>query len=352
MPSWTSNLRTAIGGSSSKPSPNPTQIRNKFYNSMREFTAWSPWGEKPDHTNKNSHYIEISGLFVKQYDYPAQVQKLINHGWKTGSKPSGPRPTGGFTLGRTRPDAPPGFQQQPAPFRQGVSRPLVNNWDHMTLFEQVGAYAFRGDTRPPEPIKSANGFHPPSSRTDDSYLQNIAEHFVEYMDRREGLHLDATGRAQMQHEVEAYLRSQVTPADRKLLVEYHFWREILSHEQLHLRGMTDESFLKGYISTTRDVDTARLGALGMLGGKGTQTTNDGWIYVLRVDSGFLLKTGVGGISKQEAEIAHMGPVLWDKLYGFVHIGVGAEKVVYIRNMFDQQDFKAFKLVLASLSAMV
>jgi hypothetical protein len=180
MPSWTSTLRSAVGGKSDAPSANPKQIRNKFYQNLREFTAWSPWGEKPDHTNANREYIPIAGLFVKQYDYAAELKKLIEFGWKAGTKPTGPRPVGGLSIGRSRPDVAPGFKEPPSPLRQAFGHKMVSNWDHMTLFEQVGAYSFRGDSRAPEAIKASGGFYPPSMRTDVDYIRAMAGEFANY----------------------------------------------------------------------------------------------------------------------------------------------------------------------------
>src|SRR4029079_2546475 len=117
---------------------------------------------------------------------------------------------------------------------------------------------------------------------------------------------DDQAQAQFVQQVQTYMRGQGDGS--KLFTEYHFWRTVLDNEQMHLKNMTNNSFLKAYISTTRDIEVARNGASGSLGGAGVQQSPFGWIYVLRVKSGFLLKQRVGGISKKEAEIAHLGPI--------------------------------------------
>lgn len=167
------------------------------------------------------------------------------------------------------------------------------------------------------------------------------------MNRREGLTLDAAGQANFTQQVLGFMRGQ--GQDGKLFAQYHLWRTLLENEEMHLQHMTNASFLKAYISTTRDIRKAREGAGGALGGGGIKQSKFGWIYALRIDSGFLLKTGVGGVTKKEAEIAHLGPIPWDNVYGFFGLEP-KDNTVYLRTGFDTQDQKAFRLVLASLSA--
>ncbi|MGJ5820240.1 hypothetical protein [Paludibaculum fermentans] len=352
-------LRARFGQRTEK-SAQPLQIRNKFYKDLREFTAWEPWGERLDHQDGNNGYIGITGMFVKQFNYSAELQKLINHGWKSSSpnRPATPSLTPrSVTIGTGR-----GGQETPCTLRAGFKRPagMLNAWDHMQMFEQVGAYAFRGDRRTPDQIRAVRGFQPPSARTDSSYMTSIAKEFVGYLKRRAlpGVSIPT------EEDMAGYLINQVSPADRGLLAEYHFWRKVLSNEQMHLQGMTNDSFLKGYVSTTRDVGKAREAADGSLGGAHGKprnldwdeecriTTLGHWVYALRVESGFLIKAGKGGITKHEAEIAHLGPLEWKEVYGFAGTGALGESTVYIRNMFQQQDYKAFCQVLAQLSSVV
>ncbi|MGC2661042.1 MAG: hypothetical protein WA324_24065 [Bryobacteraceae bacterium] len=224
----------------------------------------------------------------------------------------------------------------------------------MTQFEQVGAYTFRGDTRAPEDIERLDGFHPPSLRTDSFYVAKIAHEFVRYMERM-GLSLDAAGKAQLEKEVEGYMQNQ--PAtDRKMFTEYHMWRETLNRSSMHLQGMTDDPFLKAYISTTRDINVACYGAAGSLASDavGNQSSggDQGCVYVLRVDSGFLLKEGIGGISKNEGEVAHLGSIQWKNVYGFKRRAYGGsiDTNIYIRRELFDRDYAAFKQVLGSLSS--
>src|SRR3954447_14523705 len=134
------------------PAAYPTQIRNKFYSDFREFTAWNAWGPPTDHSYQNHKYIEMRDRFVKQYDYPAELQKMIDCGWKSGATPTGPRTTN-ISIGSAR-GAAPAPPEPDNPLRSGFSvgkgSRLACDWDHVTKFEQVAAFTFRGDTRPPE----------------------------------------------------------------------------------------------------------------------------------------------------------------------------------------------------------
>lgn len=322
------------------------QIRNKFYKDLREFTAWSPWGEPTGHTAKNDRYIAMRGRFVKQFNYPAELQKLIDYGWRSSATPKGPKRDNGIFLGNRRMVAATGAPPIPSPnpLSAGLGKQLVGNWDHISKFEQVAAYSFRGDTRPPEAIRAAGGFRPPSERTDTFYQDTIADQFCGYMERKEGMTLDPQSRTSLINDVKRYMANQ--GADSKMFAEYHFWRTVLDQQKMHIASMTRNSFLKAYISTTRDAQKAADASAGILGGVGVQQVSSGWIYCLRVKSGFLLKQGVGGIGQAEGEIAHLGPLDWKNVYGFMN---RQDREIYIRNLFDQDDAEAFNLVLRSFT---
>jgi hypothetical protein len=329
--------------SSSTHHSHPMQIRNQFYKGLREFTAWQPWGQPTGHNSSNDLYIEIKNHYVKRCDYPAELQKLIDFGWRTASAPKGARATG-FNIGGARASA--GAAEPGNHLRRGFGngKAIASNWDHVTKFEQVGAYAFRGDTRPPEQIMTAGGFQPPSQRSDDFYRTTIAEQFYEYMTRKEGLALSDGDKANFVEQVKRFMTLQ--GADSKLFSEYHFWRTVLDNQQMHIASMTVNSFLKAYISTTRDAQKAADASQGTLGGVGVQQVSYGWIYLLKIKSGFLLKKGIGGVGQTEGEIAHLGPVAWKHVFGFMH---RLDRQIYLRNYFDQEDYPAFQLALRSFS---
>jgi hypothetical protein len=336
----------------------PTSIPNQFYSKIKtrlDFDAYNPWGARPNHTNINTNFIPIAGLFVKQFDYPAELKKLVEFGWKSAKTRKGPRSTGGAVMGRGRS----GRRNPASPLRSFTNNDLVSDRDHMKLVEQVGAFTFRGDSRPAEEVEAADGFHPPISRTDAYYINVMAKKFVEYMAGR-GLRLDARAKARLVTEVDGYISKQ--PAtDRKMLSEYHLWHQVLTNLRLHIRAISDDSFMRGYIWTTRDIGVALGGAMGFLGGASTTTTkaavgDGGWIYVLRVESGFMLKTGAGG--RQDAAVAHLGPVKWKDVYGFRHRDMRRDESgrppsdtnIYIRAGLFQRDDFAFRLVLGALTS--
>lgn len=79
------------------------------------------------------------------------------------------------------------------------------------------------------------------------------------------------------------------------------WRNVLKNEEMHLGRMTDDSFLKGYTSTTRDIGQARNAGDGSLGGAGTGPGHDldfeqmlategafGWVYAMRPGASYAL----------------------------------------------------------------
>ena len=358
MPSYLDMIAKAAGkivpstSSAKTASTHPTQIRNQFYNNMREFTAWHPWGDKPNHTKRNDGYIPMKDRFVKQFDYSTEMKNVMELGWKASNGSIGPKNLPKMTLGAARPMGPnaAAINAAKSPLRRGLGHAVVNysDFDHITKFEQVAAYAFRGDSRTPEQIQAADGFHPPASRTDSFYQETIANHFMAYLERKEGVKLQGQAAEDFKQKVLGYIRGK-GEAGRKF-AEYEAWRTLLSKEEMHIKYMTGNSFLKAYVSGTRDVTFAKEASSGIAGGAGavkTLAVGNGFVYVLRIKSGFMLKPGVGGLSIPEGEIAHLGPIKWKNVYGFRNVADGED--VYIRNMFDQEDNAAFKLVLASLS---
>lgn len=348
------NLMDAISRLSPLRGSHPTPISGTRYMGMQDFTAWQAYGEPTGHTHKNLDYIAMNGEWVKRGNYPAELQKLIQTGWKAVAAPTDPRKDTNPLLARTRvasPTAAPSMAPN-NPLRAGFKSPngfqaLCNNWDHITEFEQVAAYSFRGDTRPPESILAAGGFNPPSQRTDDFYRSAVAVQFCAYLERKTGEKFTDAEKTKLIAEVQRYMSSQ--SADTKLFAEYHFWRTVLDRQQMHLASMTRDSFLKAYISTTRDPQKAADAGSGALGGVGVQQASFGWVYCLRIKSGFLLKQGVGGVHQSEGEIAHLGPLDWSNVYGFMNRKPG-ERVIYLRSGFERKDEKAFKLALRSFTS--
>lgn len=365
----------------------PTRKKNTTYTQpesldvLKDFTAWSPWGSKQPHSKDNDLFIPVTyaGSFTKRPEFPLELLERIKKNWRTAAKPTFERLSAtvaapgatvqqqrraGLTIGRAAVPATPGAAvpgvvapgrpgaMNPAPARPSLRQQfpdrLRGDWDHFKLFEMVGAYTFRGDKRGPHEIKQVDGFQPSSMRTDPLYVTTVAKYFVAYLESIEGP-LDVHRKVQVMTQVEQFVRGQLTSNDRKLLGEFLFWQEVYESQKLHLIGMTHASFYRAYVSTTRDIEVACRGATGTLAsGSGVpQTMGYGWVYVLRVEAGILLKMGVGGYDKYEAEIAHLGPIEWKNVFGFMWMG--DKDTIFIRNGFEKADYEAFLTALSTLS---
>jgi hypothetical protein len=326
----------------------PMPVRNQVYLNMHEFTAWNPWGQPPGHNNSNSGYIPTNDPFVKRIDYPTKVQQLIDRGWRT-VKANGTHGGSGLLAGGHRPQGPMarGNADLKGRLYQVSNRPIPCNWQHLNQIELINAFTFRGDTRPPELIRADGGFLPAYKRTDDAYKAATAERFYEFMSRREGLTLDEEDKHAFIQAVIGFINDQ--GKDGKLFCEYHYWMTVLEQQQMHLVAMTNDPFHKAFVSTTRDIRTARVGAMGLLASNNgaTKHGNFGWIYVTRVKPGFLLKTGVAGIIKEEAEVSHLGEIPWKDIYGFRCVAPGSP--VYLRKDLENSDSNAFRMILASFN---
>lgn len=348
------------------PPPEPVPIRDRTLPGFPDFEAWRPWPTAAvRHSPQNVDYIALVGPPHRPIDANAALRNLVERGWRTASRPTA-APAFGSRMGTHRAGTPlrnPAAHPQ-APFRRGLGTAPANNWQHMKLFDQVNAVAFRGDRRSPTEIRAAGGFHPPATRTDAAYARAIAEGFYLYLKRRDGLNLDHDRdlKEHWMREMAEYVLRPPTLEERKFFAEYHFWRQVLQGEEMHLLKMTNESFLKGYVSTTRDASKAHEGAAGSLGGslQGGLTGETGWIYVVKVYGGFLLKEGVQGYDKKESEIAHLGSVPWDDVVGFVHRyvpdfangGGKYDSTFWFSKYFRVTHYPQFKQALAQLSTVL
>lgn len=228
----------------------------------------------------------------------------------------------------------------------------ATDWNLIPELKQVNAYVFRGDKRDPSQIKAHGGFQPPGTRTDDAMVKVIAHRFVLYMKQRFNKDVNET-------DVIQYIKSQGTSG--KTFVEYEIWRAILKGEEMHIGRMVQDEFLKGFISTTRDVKTA----YGFMSGNSAdlQRGPNSGIYALHSDIGFLLPPAaehVHGTKGTEAEIAHPGPLPWSKVMAFrtyVTIDFNDDrtfrktKVLFFRKGFRQADPNGFEEVFWALGSL-
>lgn len=160
-------------------------------------------------------------------------------------------------------------------------------------------------------------------------------------------------------DVVQYIKGQGPKGN--IFVEYEIWRAILDAEKFHIGRMVDDEFLRGYISTSRDVKVARtfLSNASHGGGK----SNDGAVYALHSEGGFLLPPRaqhVHGTKGTEAEIAHPGPLPWTKVMAFRCFNPTdfndprtfiRSQHLFVRKGFRQADPKGFAEIVAALGAL-
>lgn len=183
---------------------------------------------------------------------------------------------------------------------------IAKDWSLMEDIDVVKAYTFRGETsfRAPQDVKARGGFHPPSTRNDDAYLNpptgKVYLAFVDYMKR---VHNQTINEQQYIAAIQ-----QRSPRFKQLFHHYSLWRELLKAEELHLGRMLANELLKGYISTTKSVSVAK----GFAGASG-------WVYCVLVRGGYHVPekgesdwTSIFG----EQEIAFPGSIPWKDVYAF------------------------------------
>ncbi len=263
-----------------------------------------------------------------------------------------------MTIGRQRiaPVAEPGHQNIPnlvspqkvqglyttqdrAAHLQGIAR----DWAGMLTIDRVVAYCFRGDTRDYNGIKTAGGFFPPSTRNDQSYLEGaVFENFQAYMSRRWNVDVD----------LKLYKKAIQNSMDadaRQLFIEYSTWRALVATEEMHLGRMLANEVLKGYISTTRAVTTAKNFATKFC-------TRPGYVYVVLVRGGYLVppqgqKMKAWTQFFNEQEVAYPGAILWPDVVGWRQVQANGKftGAVCLRPDFYNYDYQAWEKVFALLS---
>lgn len=214
---------------------------------------------------------------------------------------------------------------------------IARDWKLMDKVERVNAYTFRGDSRPPAEIAKANGFHPPITRTDTWYVDNVVfKQFKSYMERRHGMTLT---KAMFD---KAYANTGGDNEANHVLRNFIVWQSAVESEAYHLGRMLASEALKGYTSTTRATPVA----------KGFAKAG-GWVYLCLVQGGYLVPdqgkhvwTGIFG----EQEIALPGAVPWASVFAFRQVspaktGPTVGKFagpIYVRKGFDARNSHAFQ----------
>jgi hypothetical protein len=141
----------------------------------------------------------------------------------------------------------------------------------------------------------------------------------------------------------AYAGIATNLEESKVLRDYLLWRTLVENEQFHLGRMKASEWMKGYISTTRAVTTAKHFA-----------GRWGWVFVTLVRGGFVVpengKHAWSGYNEQE--IAFPGALPWAECIGFRQMDSSAADnrrgkfcgPVYLRKGFEARNAKAFTQV--------
>jgi hypothetical protein len=309
-------------------------------------------------------FIEAEGS-LPFVDLPAKLLELIKHCWKSSSVSAGAgrtrlqigtgrrvnhmpnklnrvarswKPDDVFEASRLRAAAAPYVKQQVGPL---AWPDIASDWKLTEQVERVSAYTFRGDKRDPQAIEAVGGFHPPVTRNDRYYVDNvICPKFQEYMKRR--FNREVSGE-QFQR---VYGKVVGLPDDRAVLRHYLVWRDLVETESHHLGRMLGDETLKNYISTSKVLNSARIFAI--------KSSTEGWVYVTRVRGGFHItkKKGWPGVYTYEQEIAFPGSLLWEDVFGFRKAHPSRQMYtgpIYLRKGFEASNPTAFREVFELLS---
>ncbi|MGH8515855.1 MAG: hypothetical protein ACREUE_00205 [Panacagrimonas sp.] len=327
------------------------------------------WGwERRAPTKDKWKLQDIGG---KKKDIPTIISNMMKSTWKTtepkagrgaiapGGKAHGQVTIGqrGMPLSANVPNKGEAFHPQVRPTKEELKVQLdtgaiAKDWNVFDKIPRVSAVTFRGDQRPPgELIGRYRGFSPPSSRTDQYYLENyVYPAFASYLKRR--WQREDLSKQDFLHAV----NTCIPMADeKKLLVDYMMWRQIVRREEAHLGRMTSNECLKGYISTSKAIDSSIYFGTAY-------HSKPGWLYVTVVEDAFIVPftkdSGVGIWKTGEAEIAQWGPVPADRVIACARIDrdAGQNWVLappfYMRKAFRRRWPRQFEYIFKVMSGAV
>jgi hypothetical protein len=143
------------------------------------------------------------------------------------------------------------------------------------------------------------------------------------------------------------LGESMTNSTVSLFLEYGKWRALVKAEEMHLGRMLAEETLKGYISTTRAVTTAKFFGSGY-------RQKPGWVYCVLVRGGYVVPPKGKTAWTQffgEQEIAYPGPILWNDVVGFRKVKQDGffEGPLYLRSNLYKDNGEAAKQISLLLS---
>jgi hypothetical protein len=284
---------------------------------------------------------------------PQVIQTMVKSAWK-GATPSsnrhdnvviGRRPLGsGITAAEPAyfPQVRPSIMEKEVLMNDSV---IATDWHLFNGIERTNAITFRGDSRSPFQVMTvAKGFHPPETRTDEHYLNGpIYSAFKDYYKRRYDRVIN------LEQFVTALAEAtKKEPNKTKMFIDYMSWRGLMKREASHLGRMASNELLKGYISTSRAIDSAMA-----FGCKANMTTDGYYIYVVQVNSGFVVPDKAQipvQWATDEAEIAQLGAIPAERIHGFrKFVRSSGAGPIYMRKSFRKDDNKAFKQAFKILS---
>jgi len=254
----------------------------------------------------------------------ATLEKLLKNPWKSAT-PKGATQNQPSTYNPVPVTRSPAFTQQ-VPKAPHLATGYAQDWAKQKDIPRVRAYSFRGDTRKPDELKTAGGFSPPITRTDDYYMKNVVyKQFSAYLKDKRGLDIS------YDDFDKGMKKTLVDQSMKTALIYYGVWRAIVEQESLHVGRMLAEEALKGFVSTTKATTVA----------KGFAKPG-GWIYALFLDGGYLVPdkgahdwTAIFG----EQEIAMPVPIQWKDVCGFRQVGNDKKFIgpVYLRPDIEDDD---------------
>jgi len=292
----------------------------------------------PKHGSHNMDYIPAPGSLVGHAMDNTFFKELVRRQWKTAAVTRGAFQDD--RMGSHRPI------KAGAPEYSALKFSRVKSWDGITDLERINAYTFRGDTRDPIEVKKAEGFRPPSSRTDDTYVNLIASAFVSFMH-------DTHGKQVNRQDVIKHIKGERQRGED--FVRLQMWRHMMDNEQFHIGEMVKHEFLKGFISTSRDPYVS-----WKFADRWNPSTTS-WLYAVHVKGGFLLpssavSTNIHAGKDEEAEVAFPGNLSFGKVVGVARLSFSRNMspvvppfVMYYRHGFRQSQPKAFQMLHASFS---
>ncbi len=310
-----------------------------------------PWDRKTRPASKDDWKIVKPKTAPPVGSLPLIIENMVKMTWKFAEPPRDAARSNVVigARGQAAPALSQTYHPQVRPVKPDITTTYPNasaiasDWGVFRQIERTNAVSFRGDSRSPhEVIVKCRGFSPPNTRTDRYYLENnVFKAFADYLKRRYTRDLS---QADFLRAVDS---SAPRAEDKKLLVDYMMWRSVVERESAHMGRMVSSETLKGYISTSKSIDSSI--------NFGTRyCSTPGWVYLVVVHGGFIVPwDGTKHFwGSEEAEIAQWGPIPAERIVGFRRLTrFEPEGPVFIRRTFRKAEPKAFERMYNVMSGM-